>query len=248
MTNVALVTVTHDPDGDHHQLWKKWKSRLEHLYSQMFITVSEETKPAFIEDLKVSTFGVNVIPKKGAAHARREVVRFGLTGESDLFHYCDLDRLLTWLENHPDELTSLLEGMDEKDYVILGRTERAFETHPEEWKATERIANKIFSLEIGEEIDVTAGSCMFSKKSAHYINEHSRADMTDAEWPMIVHRFAHLPIDHRLVEGLEYHEDTNGVLGNMTESEKWLSRMRMTLKVSEAAVRTGKEADEIGGG
>lgn len=64
--------------------------------------------------------------------------------------------------------------------------------------------------------------------------------MTDAEWAMIVHRIAKLKVDYSSVEGLEYHDETNGVTRVMSDSEKWLGRLKLSLIISETAHKTGR--------
>lgn len=240
MGKLALFTVTHDPTGRNIPLFIELQKKLEALYYELFITVSEESSVDLIKVLENSNFKVKIIPKKGAAHARREALKFGLTGQSDYFHYCDFDRLLTWGKNHLDELKNLAFNIPSHDYLILGRTERAMLTHPIEWIETERITNKICSLELGKDVDITAGSCSFSRKCAEYIIQYSKERMTDAEWAMIAFRIAKLNIDYASVEGLEYHEETNGILSDISNSEKWLSRLNLSLIISETAVKVGK--------
>jgi hypothetical protein len=190
--------------------------------------------------MKKSKFNVKIIPKRGAAPARREVLSFGLSGECEYYHYCDFDRLLTWASIHLNELQQVMSNVMDYDYLILGRTERAMNTHPEEWIETEKITNKICSLELGMSVDITAGSCLFSRVSAEYINKYSKEKMTDAEWAMIVHRIARLPIGYLPVEGLEYQDETNGITRNISDSEKWLGRLKLSSIISETALYTGK--------
>ncbi len=112
------------------------------------------------------------------------------------------------------------------DYLIIGRTERAFDTHPVEWKETEKIANRITSIELDFNADVTAGSCGFSRKSAMFISEYSKDKMTDSEWPMIIKRIGNLHVNYKVAEGLEYKEDINNSQKNVNDAEKWLVRLK----------------------
>lgn len=241
MQSIALLTVTHDPLGRNINLFRELQRDLETIYSELFITVSEESSPDLIKVLVDSKFNVKIIPKKGAAHARREVVKFGLDRQSAFYQYCDFDRILTWTKNYLDELREIVLDIPNHHYLILGRTNRAYLTHPNEWVETEKITNKIFSLEFGQEVDITAGSCSFSKESAKYINMHSKEKMTDAEWPMIIHRIAKSKVDYKAVEGLEYHEEINSISNKISEAEKWLGRLRLSLTISETAFTTGKQ-------
>ncbi len=65
--------------------------------------------------------------------------------------------------------------------------------------------------------------------------------MTDAVWPMIIYRIANLNVGYCSVEGLEFHEDINSINSTISESQKWLSRLRLSLTINETALRTGKK-------
>lgn len=113
-------------------------------------------------------------------------------------------------------------------------------THPEEWVQTEKITNKICSIELGQKVDLTAGSCSFSRAVAEYIKKHSKEQMTDAEWAMIAKRIANQQVSYLSVEGLEYLEEINGVYRTITDSEKWLGRLKLCLIISETAIKAAK--------
>lgn len=236
----ALVTVTHDSTGKNIKLFKELQRSFEEIYAELFLTISDESSEELINEVRKSKFKYKIIPKNGAAYARREVLKFGLSGKSKHFHYCDLDRLLTWGKNYITELEEVVEDIPNHDYLIIGRTERAMNTHPIEWIETERITNRIFSLELGKDADVTAGSCAFSKVCADIINMFSKAEMTDAEWAMIVYRIAKRRVSYYAVEGLEYLEEINGLNRNVSESDKWLSRLRLSCIISETAMKVGR--------
>jgi hypothetical protein len=241
VSNIALLTVTHDPTGRNIKLFKELQKDIESIYTELFITISDESSIELVKEMEKSKFNVRIIPKKGAAQARREVLSLGLSGQGDYYHYCDFDRLLTWGRNYINELKEIITNVPNHEYLILGRTERAMKTHPVEWIETEKITNKICSLELGRNVDITAGSCSFSRESAEYIKKYSKEKMTDAEWAMIVHRIAKLDIGYSPVDGLEYQEETNGITRNISESEKWLGRLKLSSIISETAINTGKQ-------
>lgn len=240
LLDIALVTVTHDPDGKNIVLFKELKQNFKELYTELFITVSEESSLELINEIIDSEFNYKVIAKKGAAYARREALKLALEGNSLHYHYCDLDRILTWGKRHLTELKKVVKNMPNHEYLIIGRTDKAMNTHPIEWIETEKITNKIFSLELGKEVDVTVGSCAFSRNSAEFINKYSKEKMTDAEWPMIVSRIAKRQVDYCSVEGLEYQEAINRLNRNISDSDKWFSRLKLSLVISETAMKVGK--------
>ncbi|QFG00630.1 hypothetical protein PB01_18550 [Psychrobacillus glaciei] len=240
LLTTALVTVTHDPEGRNIKIFKELQYTLEAIYSKLFITISEESSLDLIKEIEKSKFKYKIIPKNGAAYARREALKFALTGESQHYHYCDFDRLLTWGKNYITELKEVVEDIPNHDYLIIGRTERAMNTHPIEWIETEKITNRIFSIELGKDADVTAGSCAFSRISADFINQYSKEKMTDAEWAMIALRIAKRQVAYCAVEGLEYQEEINGLNRNVSESERWYSRLNLSLIISQTAMKVGK--------
>lgn len=242
MNNIGLICVIHDPAGKNTNLVKKLGPLLNKIYKDMYITVSAETNKDLIDELGKNGFKIKIIPKKGAAHARREALKLSLTGSDQYFHYCDFDRLLTWADRYVNELKSVVAEIPGNDYLILGRTERAFNTHPIEWIQTEKITNKICSLELGQEVDITAGSSGFSRQSAQLISDNSKARMTDAEWAMIVHRIGRMKVGYKAVEGLEYREEVNGYTSQINDSEKWFVRVKLCCIISESAINTGKES------
>ncbi|WP_391118106.1 hypothetical protein [Psychrobacillus sp. L3] len=239
LLNTALITVTHDPMGKNIKLFKELQRNFEKIYAELFITISDESSDELINEVRKSKFKYKIIPKNGAAYARREALKFGTSRNSEHFHYCDLDRLLTWGKNYITELEEVVEDIPNHDYLIIGRTERAMNTHPIEWIETEKITNRIFSLELGKAADVTAGSCAFSKVCADFINQYSKEEMTDAEWAMIAYRIAKRQVDYCAVEGLEYLEEINGVDRNISESDKWFSRLKLSFIISETAMKVG---------
>jgi hypothetical protein len=240
LSKIALLTVTHDPKGKNIKLLNELHKEFEKIYGELYITISDASSCELVKEFEKTGFRVKIIPKRGAAEARREVVKFGLSGVSEFYHYCDFDRLLTWGKNHLTELRNIVNRVPYHNYLILGRTERAFYTHPDSWIETEKITNKICSLLLGKDVDITAGSCSFSRKAAEYINKYSMDRMTDAEWAMIIHRIACLEIDYFAAEGLEYNEETNGVDNNVALVEEWLVRLKLSQIISESAYKTGQ--------
>jgi biotin operon repressor len=240
--DIALTCIMHDPRAKMLPFVKELKDKLVSLrYVRKYMTVSDQTSDKLIEELEVCGFEVNIVPKAGCAEARREAVKFMQNRSHAYYHYCDFDRLLTWIRDDEHELESVKEQLNGHDYLIIGRTEYAFGTHPLSWQRTEEITNKIFSLEFGEEIDITAGSCAFSNKAIPHLVANSKDRMTDAEWPMIVHRIAELPVKYVAVNGLKYEGELNESLLERDESRAWMGRLNLAYTISESAICTGRE-------
>lgn len=236
----AFITIIHDPTTKLIGDLEKFAPKLKEVYPEVFVCVSDQTHPLLIEALNNLGFNVRVVPKKGAAHARREVLKFGLESNFEHFHYCDLDRIITWVSGYFDELKETVEFVEQFDYTILGRTKRAFETHPIEWQTTEVIVNRVFELEYGQKTDTFAGSCGISRRAGEKILAHSKATMTDTEWPIIIKRMTDYSMGYKEVEGLEYVEDLNYVVEETPESLRWEYRMRTAHEAIATAINVGK--------
>ncbi len=238
---VCLVCVVHDKEGRYVEFVRQAAPTLRAVYPHRYIAISDQTSDLLESELRSSGFEVRRVPKAGASNARRDALRFVHDLPFEYFHYCDLDRILTWALTEADELASVIMAVKNYDYVIFGRTTWAFHTHPESWVRTEEITNHIFSLELGQEVDVTAGSCGFSKAAVDSILAHTTDKPTDSEWPMIIHRIKKGRIGFRAVNGLSYVEEINGPGTEQNDAATWAARVRLCHLISRAAITTGKE-------
>ncbi|WP_090776494.1 hypothetical protein [Shouchella lonarensis] len=159
--DIALITIMHDPTGALYQPLVAAMPVLATYPGAKYVALSEQTDRRVRDALKAHNFTVFDIEKKGVAHARRKVAALAQSYGHDFYHYCDLDRLVTWAMQSPEEWRCVHEKIAAHDYMVIGRTARAFATHPGAWQETEAITNKIFSLAMGCEVDVTAGSGAF---------------------------------------------------------------------------------------
>ena len=229
--SIALATIVHDTTGDSIPYLDMIEDQLVTCYSELFITISNETSPELKHRLEKSAFRTKVIPKRGVAHARRSALEFGLSSECDHLHCCDFDRLLTWSLLHNEELKKAVGAIENTQFIVFGRTMRAFLTHPIEWIETESIVNRIFSMRLGMKMDITAGSCGLSKKSGAFLTTYSNADWTDAEWPLIIRDIAKYHIDYCEVDGLEYREELSGDRQVMEDVERWFRRLEQAYRI-----------------
>lgn len=78
MNNIGLISITHDPQGNNIELVKKYAALLKNIYNEMLIAVSDKTDKGLIDELSRNDFRIKIIPKKGVAQARREVLKLGL--------------------------------------------------------------------------------------------------------------------------------------------------------------------------
>ena len=259
--NLCLISLVHDPHGRQLLATRKHIGTLKRLYPQIAVVSTAETRTDIIEELRHQEVLLRVTKGNEIGMKRREALAFGLQTDALYLHYCDFDRVLHWAGTYPKELGNTLQEILRYDFVIIGRTQRAFETHPRVQQEMERITNHICSLAFGRPIDTTAGSCAASRKTAELILSHSKAptNATDTEWPMIVKLFSDATIGFLQVEGLEfetldyYQEEIRSAgsperwveLTYESSIEVWYSRMKLALESIEA-IKTVRESYESG--
>ncbi|HEX2034942.1 MAG TPA: hypothetical protein VHS99_12225 [Chloroflexota bacterium] len=207
--NLALVSTLHDPQA---RLDAALRARVGGLaaYAGVYLTVTDRTPRGVVERLQGA--GAVVI---GGKHdqigvARRLALQAAVDGGHEAFFYCDFDRWLHWAGAYPEELAALPQRLAARRprpwYVCLGRTARAFASHPYVQRVAEGATNRTLSLALGRRLDATAGSCWLSREGATLVLRASQepTNATDLEWPALVYRAAPRRLAGLATEGLEF--------------------------------------------
>jgi len=181
---------------------------------------------------------------------RRQALRLGLAASVQHLHLCDFDRALHWMATTPDELRRTVATIPGYDLLVLGRTPRALETHPPHQMRTEALANHVFGLAYGQDMDITGGSRALSRRAAEYLVAHSQEPGigVDAEWPLLLQQAGGMKIGYRACEGLEFEtpdcfgpeiEAAGGlpawVAAMSADPKRWSRRLRLATEIAEAA-------------
>ncbi len=179
--------------------------RMTSIYSGITLVVPPDTTPEILSDLTAFS-GVGVIIAQNWSWGRHLALEHALELDADYIQYADVDRLLRWIETRPEEWRASLLEIPGKDCVVFGRTEAAYQTHPQAILCTEEISNQVFSTLLKQPLDLSAGSKGFSRPAAEYLVVHStpgRALGMDAQWPVMLYA-AGYSIDMVWVEGLDW--------------------------------------------
>jgi len=130
-----------------------------------------------------------------------------LTPKTDSLFYCDFDRALHWIKSHPQELEALATTNQENDFVLIGRTRRAFETHPETQTITEGIGNTLALKILGfhETRDVLGTTWILTPALVKKVTKRKSMNQYGfyADWPIQLWRNSTNPT-YIEVEGLEW--------------------------------------------
>lgn len=233
---MILLTTIHDPYIKLSDEIERYSSELNQIFDEIFICISNQTNRSIINQCIQYFKNTKIIKKRGAADARRKALNFALSTDisnSQMLMYCDFDRIITWIKLYPDELSQITRNSYKslnKDYILIGRTEKSFNTHPPSWKDTELVTNKIAALTFNiKNLDVTAGASIFTLNSAKQILSSSNHSHTDCEWPKIISQNLG-SIGEIKVDGLAY-TDMNSA-NSISEIREYYDRLLLSTKIT----------------
>ncbi len=257
---VALAVTVHEPDERLVGLSKALLPALTARYAAVVAYCSRETRPALLDLFRRHGVATHVDSQTAGIHrigeVRREAVRAGLLAGTSHLQLCDFDRALHWAAHYPQELEEVIADITRYDLLVLGRTERAWATHPPYQAETEPLFNRVFALVTGLPWDVGAGSRGLSRRAAETLLEISqeRTVGVDAEWPLLLLQRDGFHLGYRPCEGLEF--ETADRFGPEIEAaggysrweeqmsadpHRWVFRLQVALHIAEAILRYGKD-------
>ena len=176
--------------------------QIQALYSHIVVALIDpdpDTRTA-LESLPAIRL---VLPLDGA-HSRVAALSAAYATGAEHVHYCDMDRLIRWIETRPEELSRTVEVICAADCLILGRTAAAYASHPNAMRSTERIINEVASHLLDLHVDICAGTKGLSRRLLGFLLEQVPADgWGDVSWALLANRGGFL-VDYLAVEGLDY--------------------------------------------
>jgi hypothetical protein len=229
---IALAAVHHDPDGRLFDQTRRVLPLLRRLFGALSVRATDATTADSLELLAGAGALIRLAPTDGYAElgrSRRGGLALGLETGAKTLLFCDLDRALHWAEFHPRELEQVRDALGEHDFTVLGRTPRAFASHPRTQRDTEAIVNTVFAQVFGQPWDVTAAARGASRRAAEAIVARCDDDTigTDVAWPLFVRREGGLSLGYIPTEGLEF-ETPDRYPAEIAEAGglgRWLERL-----------------------
>ena len=262
-SSVTLLATVHQPDERLLGLAQSQLPKLASRYAGLTAFCSGSTHATILDLLQHHGVSVFVDDRAsagvdGIGHVRRKALRAGLEAGTTHLQMCDFDRALHWVAHYPRELETVIFDVARYDLLVLGRTERAWATHPPFQADTEPLFNKVFALVTGLPWDVGAGSRGFSRRGAEKLLELSREPTIgiDAELPLLLLGQEGFEVGFRACEGLEF--ETADRFGAEIEAAggydaweaemsadpaRWVFRLRVALLIAEATMRYGSSAE-----
>ena len=204
----ALAATLHDPAGRMLPLLKRHAPALGR-YAAVAVAATPQTRPDVVDLLLAS--GAHVLrggPEVGKGR-RDAVAAASRVADGDVL-CVDFDRWLFWAETEPHELVALPARLTARRprpwYVAVGRSRRAWESHPAVQRACEGPTHRALSLAAGRTMDATAGCCWLAPEGLRIVLASSTeaSNATDLEWPAILLRLDPRRLGFVRVEGLAF--------------------------------------------
>jgi hypothetical protein len=232
---VVLAATHHDPDD---RLYDQIRCALP-LIAEVFQAVAiQATHTTGARSLELLTAAGALVRRESAEHfaghlllgrPRRAALVLALQSDAPLLVLCDFDRLIHWAARHPTELAQVVAQIAAYDFTVLGRTERAFNSHPRIQRDTETIINSLYATVSGFSWDVTAAARSLSRQAAAAILDGCPDETlgTDVSWPLFLQRAGGFSLGYIAAEGLEFetadrYGDEVAAVGGIAS---WLARL-----------------------
>ena len=209
MYRIIVTTTLHDPNANMKDMILKYGKKARELCYRLFLIVSDTTAQEIIDLVKHDVDIVQICYSKHIRDTYIDALKLGVSHaeESDKILYADYDRLLHWISRYPQEFQQTLETYPDVDFFHIGRTERAFQTHPETQRNTEILANELGSVMLGfpSTHDMLSACYGFSKPLLEKIlNVNLKTELGFyAIWAFSAYKMAK-SYEYRQVEGQEW--------------------------------------------
>jgi hypothetical protein len=208
---IVLAATHHDPDGRLYEQSARVLPALAQIFDRLAIYATHTTQERSLALLADHGALIRCEPPglssglQNVGRARRGAVALGLEADAPALVFCDFDRALHWAEYHAAELADVAARAATRDLTILGRTPRAFESHPRIQRDTETIVNRVYATISGHGWDVTAAARALTRRAAAAILRDCPDESigTDVSWPLFAAR-AGLTLGYIATEGLEF--------------------------------------------
>jgi len=203
---VVLASTLHEPQNRLSILIERSHRMLKKIFKTIIVVATKKTHPDVVRLLENLNFDVK-IGNGSIVSNYKKALRETRTENPENIFCCDFDRALHWIENYPEELAQTMEQNLIHDFILYGRTSRAFQTHPATQTDTEGIANQICSniLDLTETRDIISACWRFSPKLAEKIIQLPSKNRYGfyVQWPIHAWKIAERPT-YIKVEGLEW--------------------------------------------
>jgi hypothetical protein len=193
---LTFASTIHDPENRLGYLIEEIGEKLRDSFSSVSVAYTQKTNPKTVSLLKERGYRTFKAEDTVVSCYQTSLSQSLEPITGDIF-YCDLDRALHWIRNYPKEFETLIEPSIHADFTLIGRTKRAFDTHPETQTITEGIGNTLASKVLGflETRDILGTTWILTPTVTKKVIELKPMNQFGfyAEWPITLWRSARRP-------------------------------------------------------
>jgi len=233
---VIVASTLHEPFNRLDDLIHQAIPFIKKNFDKIIVYCSPSTNEDTIAYLKGSNLIVQFAKTNSIVKTYKECIKKAIEyitdSEEQYILYIDFDRFLHWVIKYPEELLSIFKTEGNLELLHLGRSTRAFETHPKTQILTENIVNLYGSQALGfkNNIDLISVCFIFSKRLAQLLVNMENKTETGfyGTWPILLWSNAKSQ-KYREVEGLEWEtpDRFKKEIGNTENSYKnWLDEFQ----------------------
>jgi hypothetical protein len=201
--DLALAS-TWNPRGEATRLAAMW-DRICSVYSSVSIVVPPEAPCAELEQ-ETRVPGECFHPAPDWKLGRHLALQRAADNEAPAIQYLDMDHLLRWIETYDGEWRDIASRAARSKFLVIGRTPRAYSTHPMAIRETEAPINRLFSRVFGRPMDVCVGARGMTREVTRFVLQEGKATeafCVDTEWPAIAYSHG-VALDYVEAEGLDW--------------------------------------------
>ena len=251
----VVLAATWEPRGEAKRFRRLYKP-LTTMFAHMVVVVPPNTHFGLLLSMnhydKLDFFTPEVWTAGRYESLRQAVNILPQTSASHIL-YADMDRLIRWAETNYEELRQSVKRVQMYDCLVIGRTKRAYATHPQALIQTEAISNAVFSKLLGKPLDLSAGAKGFSREIAGFVAANAQQENSfgaDAEWVVLARRGG-CKIRTLAVHGLDWESadrytdvaaDGERQRAAATEYDADPANWSMRIGVADEIIRTGLDA------
>jgi hypothetical protein len=190
---VVLAATIHDGQARLLPALERLAPLLRDIFAGFALNLSDATPDAVAVRAGEALDAKIMVHPQGEARigrARRDAVKLALDCEAPHILYSDFDHVLRWAQTDARELRATLAVQPEADFLVVGRSERAFAAEPERLRETERLVNRAYALLSSHDWDLMFAVRRLSRRAAEEIVRHGVVDTVanDVEWPLLAER------------------------------------------------------------
>lgn len=241
---LTLAAPYHDPDGCYNSVFQELLSQLKRNFTHITLSVTPSTKENNYEFLQfLEKNGVYIFYNKQRSSVSNHSInalRTAFEGSKDKIFFGFIDRILYSLALNRQDFINSLGSAKEESCVIFQRSEKAWSTHPDNYRQVEKMVSGMLQLLAGKDLELNPCAFLFDVKTAKTLVDQSKTQGWSiwGEWVLLILKnripYTAINVDWLSWEDPFWEKEELPVLKSRKESspEETLKRLQMNLPIA----------------